>query len=408
MHDARTAGPNRAVVALLALALTTGLVTVAAPVAAPASAESLKKVDAKVLKAVEGGKTATYWAILRTQADTSAARSIANWNARGWYVFNRLTAVANSSQRGLRSLLKARGAKYQAFWIINAIRITSRATTLNAVAARSEVARVASDWHATIEDVIPTADVSAIEWNILNINADDVWNTYNDRGENITVANIDTGVQFFHPALLKRYRGISTFGTTVRHHYNWWDPSHVCNPQGAVPCDNNGHGTHTMGTMVGDDGAGNQIGVAPRATWIAAKGCETNNCSSFALLSSGQWVLAPTRTDGTDPRPDLRPQIVNNSWGGGHGDPWYQATIDNWINAGIFPAFSIGNSGPACDTANSPGDNPPAYAAGAYDISNNIAGFSSRGFGGFNNNIKPNIAAPGVSVRSSVPPIGYA
>src|SRR5437762_12530039 len=99
----------------------------------------------------------------------------------------------------------------------------------------------------------------------MNINADDVWATYNDRGENVTVANIDTGVHFTHPALFKKYRGISTTGTTVQHHYNWWDPSHICDPLGRVPCDNNSHGTHTMGTMVGDDGTGNQIGVAPGA-----------------------------------------------------------------------------------------------------------------------------------------------
>ena len=50
-----------------------------------------------------------------------------------------------------------------------------------------------------------------------------------------------------------------------------------------------------MGTMVGKDGA-NKIGVAPKAKWIAAKGCESNSCSVNALLSSGQFILAPTRT----------------------------------------------------------------------------------------------------------------
>ena len=83
-----------------------------------------------------------------------------------------------------------------------------------------------------------------------------------------------------------------------------------------APCDNIGHGTHTIGTSVGDDGGANQIGVAPGAQWIAAKGCETLMlCSIAALLSSGQWVLAPTDLNGLNPRPDLRPHIVNNSWG---------------------------------------------------------------------------------------------
>ena len=88
----------------------------------------------------------------------------------------------------------------------------------------------------------------------------------------------------------------------------------VCGSPSLAPCDNNDHGTHTMGTMVGDDGAGNQIGVAPGAKWIAAKGCETNTCSDAALLASGQWILAPTDLNGQQPAagpaPRHREQLV--------------------------------------------------------------------------------------------------
>ena len=128
-----------------------------------------------------------------------------------------------------------------------------------------------------------------------------------------------------------------------------------------------------------------------------AKGC----CLDTALISSGQWILAPTDLNGQNPRPDLRPDIVNNSWGGGSGDPFFQPEVQAWIAAGIFPAFSNGNSGPACGTAGSPGDLPETYAAGAFDQNGNIAGFSSRGPSAFGGIIKPNIAAPGVNVRSS-------
>ena len=154
-----------------------------------------------------------------------------------------------------------------------------------------------------------------------------------------------------------------------------------------------------MGTMVGDDGdpGTNQIGVAPHAKWIAAKGC----CLDEALLSSAQWILAPTDQDGDNPRPDLRPDIVNNSWGGGSGDPFFRPAVEAWIASGIFPAFSNGNTGPGCGTAGSPGDMAESYSAGAFQQSGAISGFSARGpsaFGG----IKPDIAAPGSSVRSSV------
>ena len=412
MLTRRAARPRRAAVALLALALTTGLVLVGTAGSAPAST-GLQKVDAGVLRAVQGGRTTSYWALLKQKADLTGASSITNWGARGWFVYNRLTQVANSSQKGLRALLTARGARFTAFYIINAIRITSGGATLSAVAARSEVAKIVPTWTVHIVDgtsgtTTSAGSIKTIEWNIQRINAPQVWTTYNDRGEAATVANVDTGVQWNHPALIKQYRALHTAVKTLtpNFNYNWWDPSHICpNPS---PCDNVAHGTHTMGTMVGDDGGANQIGVAPRAQWFAAKGCESNSCSDFALMSSGQFILAPTNLQGMNPRPELRPDVVNNSWGGGHGDPFYQSVVQAWVAAGIFPAFANGNSGPGCGSANSPGDYPESYSAGAFDINNNIASFSSRGPGGFGNNIKPNVSGPGVNVRSSIPTNNYA
>ncbi|ODM86649.1 Bacillopeptidase F, partial [Orchesella cincta] len=49
------------------------------------------------------------------------------------------------------------------------------------------------------------------------------------------------------------------------------------------------------------------------------------------------------------------PHVVSNSWGGGRGTTWYEPVIEAWVAGGIVPVFSIGNSGPRCDTANSVG-----------------------------------------------------
>ena len=120
-----------------------------------------------------------------------------------------------------------------------------------------------------------------------------MWSQFGVRGEKIVVANIDTGVQYNHPALVNQYRGKKA-GGGFNHNYNWFDAYGAS----TAPFDNNGHGTHTMGTMVGDDGGANQIGVAPKAKWIAANGC----CGSEAgLVASGQWMLAPTKLNGTRP-----------------------------------------------------------------------------------------------------------
>ena len=367
-------------------------------------------VDPRVLEQLGSQESITFWVILREKADLTPAYSMQNWDARGQFVYHRLQTVANSSQVALRSLLRRRAVTYHPFWIANAIRITAGKSTLQELQARPEVKQIIADGAYKIPEPVSGRDqaaMRAVEWNIDRIGAPQVWSTFGVRGEGIVIANIDTGVEFTHPALVNQYRG-NLGGGTFDHNYNWFDPSQICGSPSLAPCDNSGHGTHTMGTMVGKDGnlGANQIGVAPGARWMAAKGCESDSCSFSALLASGEWILAPTNLNGQNPRPDLRPHIVNNSWGGPGNDPFYQAIVDAWNASGIYPQFSNGNSGPFCDTSSSPGDYSQSYSAGAFDINNTIADFSSRGVSPFGE-IKPNISAPGVDVRSSVPG-GYA
>jgi subtilisin family serine protease len=368
-------------------------------------------VDKQVLTELDAKGSTQFLVFMREQADLSGAKALADKAARATKVYQQLTATAESSQRGLARELATRKVPYTSFWIANALWLSGDAGLLAMLSARTDVAKIeAVKTYPLLEPVTQQAappQTNAVEWGVANIEAPRVWSDFGVRGEGIVVASIDSGVQFDHPALVGKYRGNLGNGQ-FNHNYNWFDPAHICGNPSLMPCDNNNHGTHTMGTMVGDDGAGNQIGVAPGAKWIAAKGCETNGCSETSLLASGQWVVAPTDLSGNNPRPDLHPDVVNNSWGGGQNDLFYQATVRAWVAAGIMPVFSNGNSGPGCGSANSPGDYPEVYSAGAYDINNNIAGFSSRGPSGVDGAVKPNIAAPGVNVRSSIPGNGYA
>jgi hypothetical protein len=397
----------RAVVLLPILILAAGAATYSTP--APAAGPNIK-VAQKVTNQVNANGQATFWVILKEKADLSKVSKIGNWNERGRLVVEALQQTAEESQAGLRGFLKKAGAQYEPFWIMNTIKVTAGQGVLNNLANDPAVEQILPDRTYEVPKPIAGSDepkVDTVEWNINDIGAPNVWSSYTDRGEGIVVANIDTGVQFDHPAVVQQYRG-NLGGGNFDHNYNWFDPSHVCsNP---APCDNVDHGTHTMGTMVGDDGdpGANQIGVAPHAKWIAAKGCESNSCSLDALLASGQWVMAPTDLNGNNPRPDLRPNIVNNSWGDGPSDPFYQGTVQSWVAAGIFPAFANGNAGPSCGTVGVPGAYPESYGVGAYDIGHNIAFFSSRGPSAFGNIIKPNVSAPGVNVRSSIPGNTYA
>ena len=368
---------------------------------------TLKKVEPAVLDQVAAKGAATFFVVMHGRADLHAASNLAKHGERTAFVHRQLRDHADRSQARLRRLLAADHVDFTPFWIANTVRVTARKDLLEKISALPEVERIVADGRVEIPKPSSgqqQARIQAIEWNIDRIRAPEVWSTFGDKGDGIVVANVDTGVQFDHPAVVQQYRG-NLHNGSFDHNYNWFDPSQVCGSPSLIPCDNAGHGTHTMGTMVGDDGdpGDNQVGVAPHARWIAAKGCEDFSCSYSALLAAGEWIVAPTDLSGQNPRPDLAPHIVNNSWGGGPGDPFYQDIVNGWTAAGIFPVFANGNSGPGCGTSGSPGDYPSSYSAGAFDINNTIASFSSRGASAFDGELKPNVAAPGVDVRSSLP-----
>ena len=410
----RTPGRRRALAALTAVAVALPIALGAAPAQAQQPDAALSaapsayrtKTEAGVLAQLDAKGRATFWIALTHEADTSAARRAKGKTAKARTLYETKLAYAKKSQAGLRALLDGAGVRYESFWIANTLKVTAGKALAEKIAARSDVAALEADDPITIPDPLPgrnEARLDAVEWNVDRINAPKVWSELGIRGEGVVVASIDSGVQFDHPAVKAKYRGLKSDGS-VDNAYNWFDPAKICTT--AAPCDNNGHGTHTMGTMVGDDGAGNQIGVAPGAKWIAAKGCETSSCSRDSLLRSGQWIVAPTDPAGANPRPDLAPDVVNNSWGSAVIDPWYKEVVQSWRDAGIFPAFSNGNSGPGCNTSGSPGAYTNSYSSGAFDINNTIASFSSRGTGEAGG-LKPNLAAPGVNVRSSWTGGGY-
>lgn len=367
------------------------------PAALPADDAKIQADLWRALTADEGA-TASFFIVFPDRPDLSAAKSMPK-AARAKFVVQALRETASRSQAGVVGLLRAKRVEFTPFWVENKIYVPKGDLDLARDLARLPmVVGLIPEVIYTLPPVRLAGDagITSLEWNIGRIGADQVWSVYGNTGAGAVVANIDTGVQYTHPALVNQYRGKS--GTSYVHTGNWYDPS----LGSASPADANGHGTHTMGTMVGSDGGSNQIGVAPGAKWIACRGCATNSCSGFALTSCAQWVMDP-RGDGTG-----QPDVVNNSWGGGGGDNWYVSYVRNWRSLGIFPAFSNGNSGPSCGTAGSPGDYPESFASGATTSTNAIASYSSRGPSAFGGIIKPNLSAPGSAVRSSVPTDSYA
>lgn len=230
-------------------------------------------------------------------------------------------------------------------------------------------------------DIMPNREENIIEWGIEKVDAPTVWLEGNT-GEGVVVGSIDTGVQGTHEALQDNFVG----------EYGWFDPY----DQSPEPIDTNGHGTHTMGTIAGQNG----IGVAPGAKWMACRGCNTNSCTEFALKTCGQFILCPTDSEGNNADCSYAPQLSSNSWGGAGNSFWYKSVVDAWEASGIIPIFAQGNSGPRCGTANSPGDYPNVIGVGATTESDELASFSSVG-PARSGLIKPNIAAPGKQVNSA-------
>ncbi|WP_075740213.1 MULTISPECIES: S8 family serine peptidase [Actinoalloteichus] len=392
-----------------------------AATAAPSVAQSADEhsaepasIDADVVETLAEKGAADVWIVLEEQADLSAAAGVADWAERGQAVVDTLRGHAEQTQADAVALLSDAEADFTPYWISNRILVRDASEPLaNSITTVPGVERISLPTVLAVPE--PTeadedgSSVDAVEWGVSSINADDVWADYGVTGAGIVVGSVDTGAQFDHPALVGSYRGNLGNGG-FDHDYNWFDPSNACGSPSVVPCDNNRHGSHVTGTMTGDDGAGNQIGVAPGAQWIAAKGCESSGCSDTSLLASGQWMLAPTDVGGQNPRADLRPHVVNNSWGSANGsiiDPWYDEIVGAWTASGIFGLFSNGNSGPGCNTTGSPADSALSYGVGAYAVNNTIASFSSRGPGA-EGDIRPSISAPGVAIRSSVPGNSYA
>lgn len=384
----------------------TALLIVSQLAAGPASAFA---ADAKSGTDIPISTTGRYVVEFHNRADLTSARSIEDFTARGQFVLDALRSTATTSQREALAVAKSLGVRATSYWLRNVMVVEATESQIARIAALRSVASVHPEKIYPLVEPIPADEAIAVavgdpEWGVAKIGADQVW-AEGILGSGVVVANVDTGVDYLHPALVNQYRGNNGDGT-FDHNYNWWDPSGIC---GVAPCDNAGHGTHTMGTMVGGDGPGPftpDIGVAPGAQWIAAKGCEDFGCSDSSLLSAGQFILAPTDSNGLNPDPAMRPDIVNNSWGGGPGSTFYLEIVQAWRAAGIIPVFASGNPGPFCGNGGSPGDYSESFSVGATDINDVIADFSGRGPSAFGK-INPDVAAPGVDVNSSLPGGGY-
>lgn len=381
------------------------------PQRAPRVADPADKFTVGANRAFASDGTTDFWLRFAEKPDLSAAEGITSWSERGDYVYETLLAAAEASQKDAVAELEAAGATYTSHWATNAILVEDGSLDLATdLAADMQVLEVRPRTHYEAPEPVETTEASneaaaaaaGPTWGVAAINADDLWSK-GITGEGIVVANIDTGVDGSHPALSGQYRGA---GEADPDAYNYFSVDGRLDPH-----DVDGHGTHTMGTMVGgtvqdDGGVDRAVGVAPGAEWIAAAG-GGGAWTDEDLISSGEWILAPYDQGSANPVPDTtkRPHVVNNSWGStvASTDPFMEDIAAAWEAAGIFATFANGNLGElGCQSSGSPGSRQHSYAVGAFARSGEIAEFSSRG-PGQSGTVKPDIAAPGVYILSTLP-----
>lgn len=347
--------------------------------------------------------------ILKDQADVSAAYTIDNIDERRQFVYKTLVNHAKATQVNLQLALEQRKIIYRPYYLVNALQVEGGPLLRRWLEAQPEVGRVLDNpILRPLPAPIPLTSGNALPptepaWNLTAIGADRVWKELGITGQGIVIGHSDSGVDWQHIELRQSYRG-----QDGEHHYNWLDPWNGTQE----PTDISGHGTHTLGSIVGQS-----TGVAPGATWYGCANLSRDLANPALYLTCMQFMLAPFPLNGdpfTEGDPTQSADVINNSW----GCPDIEGCDPNALlagtralrAAGIFVVASAGNEGPACGSIRDPlALYDEAFSVGAVGKNGELAGFSSRGPVTVDGSgrIKPDIVAPGLNILSAYPDNTY-
>lgn len=400
------------------------------------------KLAPEVAAALDRGEATDVLILFKAKADLRAAKPLNSKLEKARFVFARLQETAANSQQNALKILQTQNASANTLFLVNALSVEkASAGLLQQLAELPEIQAITADpWvkfsgpFATENDHGVASERNGVEWGIAKIQAPEVW-ALGFTGQGITVGGADTGYDWMHPAIQGKYRGWTGDVASSEHNYNWHDAIHEYSPlnydtsgnpgvnpcgfDAQMPCDDGSHGTHTMGSMIGDDGMGNQIGVAPGAAWMACRNMERGWGKPSSYIECFQWFLAPTDLGGQNPDPSKAPDVINNSWYCSLEEGCTDATVNELLQvavanlkaSGVVVVVSNGNFGPNCNTT----FGPPAYFEESFSVGstredNFISGFSSRGLVLIDgsNRMKPNVSAPGENVRSCTPGGNFA
>ena len=348
--------------------------------------------------------------IMSAQADLSDANMISDPIEKRNYVFQTSTKFASESQSDITNFLNKYRIDYKQYYLVNAVEVKAGPLWKLIIEQREDVDRVLENpFLRPLPEEIPmtSGDISTISetlWNLEMIGVDRVWEEFNIYGKGIIIGQADTGVDGNHPALRDQF-----VGSKENINYSWYDPWF----ESSFPVDISGHGTHTLGTILGKN-----VGIAPDASWIGCVNLGRNLGNPGYYLACMQFLFAPFPIGG-DPilegKPEFGAHILNNSWGcpdieGCDGLVFEQA-VSALRYAGIFVVSSAGNNGYyGCESITDPlAIYQNVFSVGAIDEMGELAPFSSLGPVTVDNSgrIKPDLIAPGVDIFSTMPNASY-
>ena len=404
---------------------------------------SLNLIYAQNLNAIEpelqevlnqkGDEMISITIILKSQADVQKLQQIAakatDRKTKRETVVNELKSFSKHTQSDIMSILDAESKSgnvddVRCHWLVNAISCNASSDIIYRIARHADVEVIAYDemkyllWDEEVKAVESTRGMTQ---NITHVKADEVWNL-GYTGQGVTVAVIDTGVNFNHIDLADHlWDGGDEY---PNHGYNTLENSHDVS-------DGFGHGTHCAGVVCGDGTSGTQTGIAPNATLMCIKVMDDTGYGNATSISAGMEFAIEHGAD-----------VLNMSL----GIPFASSAVRemlrgacvNALECGIAAAVAVGNDGqlqisfPVPNNVRVPGGCPPPWihpdqesnagglscciAVGAVDFNNVRAAFSSYGpftwqetaYADYPYNpgmglIRPDISAPGVGIVSASP-----
>ena len=237
--------------------------------------------------------------------------------------------------------------------------------------------------------VDPDVEITAFDseldnsWGVKHIGAGNL-HADGNKGAGVTVAVLDSGIDYTHSELSPNYIGGKDFENGDMD-----------------PFDDNGHGTHVAGTIAAADNDVDTsvVGVAPQANLLALKVLDENGSGSFSnVVAALDWLVAYKTAHPGE-------YVTNHSYGSSldPGITVFKAFAKAYA-AGILHVAAAGNNGNCSGKGGGIGF-PAIYesviSVAAVDATDTRACFSSVG-------PDAELAAPGVEVLSTYLNGGYA